>query len=136
MMTHSRRPTILLLIQLFVGITALVCGLGLMVNGLGIPREQLQGTPFDSFVIPGLILAIVVGGSLIAAAWMTWRRSSLASRASLIAGCILLGWIMVEATMIDDGRVLQVIVCVLALLVIWLAWISKRPAANRLRKRR
>jgi hypothetical protein len=58
--------------EVFVGLNAVAGGVGLIVNGLGIPKDQLAGTPFDSFLIPGLLLSIVVGGSMLGAAWAVW----------------------------------------------------------------
>jgi len=130
---QTRRPIALLMVELFAGVTALAGGIGLVINGLGIPRDQLESTPFDTFLMPGLILSLVVGGSLLIAARMIWKRSPLAPLASLTAGCILLGWILVEAVMIDDGRVLQAVVFALALLTISLAWLLRRREADQAR---
>ena len=120
----------LLALEGFVGLTAAVCGVGLIVNGLGIPRAELDGTPFASFAIPGLILSFVVGGSLLAAAWSVWTRHPLAPLASLAAGCVLLGWIVVEAAMINDGRGLQFAVFAVALAIIGMAGRLRRQAAG------
>jgi hypothetical protein len=48
-------------------------------NGAGVPREYLAGSPFDSYVIPGLVLGVLVGGTQLSAtiALMTRHRWSL-----------------------------------------------------------
>lgn len=120
----------LLAVLLVVGLLAVPCGILLIVNGLGMPRSVLAGTPFDSFLVPGLLLSIVVGGSALGAAWLTRVRHPRARVASLVAGLILLGWIVIETVMIDDGRVLQAVVLIAALLIISLAW-RDRPASAR-----
>ncbi len=112
----------LLALLLAVGLLAVACGIVLIVNGLGMPLSTLATTPFDSFLIPGLLLSVVVGGSLLGAACLIWVRHPLAWIASLGAGLILLGWIVVEAVMIADGRVLQAIILIAALLIVGLAW--------------
>lgn len=86
-------------------------------------RAELADTPFDGFLTPGMILSIIVGGGLLTAAWTVWMRYPLGASASLVAGCILLGWIVVEAVLIDDGRPLQATIFVLALMTLGLAWL-------------
>jgi len=104
------------------GFLALTCGGLLVFNGLGMPQSTLDRSPFGSFMVPGLVLAGVVGGSLLLAASMIWFRYPLAPIVSLIAGCILLGWILAEAVLIQDGRALQIAVAIYAVVVIKLAW--------------
>ncbi len=104
------------------GFLALTCGSLLAFNGLGLPRSMLDRSPFDSFLVPGLILAGVVGGSMLLAARLTWFRHPMAPIVSLLAGGILLGWIPVEAVMIQDGRSLQIAVAIYAMVVTRLSW--------------
>jgi hypothetical protein len=108
-------------IEFFVGLMAVPCGILLIVNGLGMSRDVLDGTPFGSFLIPGLVLAFVVGGSLLAAAYLEWRRKSIAPLASTGAGCVLLGWIVIEAAMVESGRELQAVIFTFAVLILFLA---------------
>ena len=112
----------LLGVELFAGLNALGGGIGLIANGLGIPKEQLADSPFDSFLVPGLLLSFVVGGSLLGAAIAVWRRHPSGGLASLGAGAIMLGWIAVESLMVHDGRPLQVAVAALALVTLVLGW--------------
>src|SRR5688572_1397971 len=74
----------------FSAVNAVAGGIGLLVNGLGVPREQLQGTPFDSFTVPGLLLAIVVGGSMAVATACSWRKVPWAGNAAVVAGSVML----------------------------------------------
>lgn len=105
------------------GLGAFACGIGLIVtDGSGMSSVQLADSPFYSFVIPGLLLTAVVGRSLLDAAWLTWTGHFLPPLASLGAGCILLGWIVVEAVMVDGGRGLQIAVFVLASFISHLSW--------------
>ena len=117
---RSPRP-VLLTTELLLVLTAVPCGIFLIVNGLGMSKTVLDDSPFDSFLIPGLVLSLVVGGSGVAAAWMTWIRHPLSWLASFAAGGILFGWIVGEAAMVHDGRALQAIVLVFALLLIGLS---------------
>lgn len=128
--TSRTRPRGLLAVLLGVGLLAVPCGILLIVNGLGMPLTVLAATPFDSFLVPGLLLSIVVGGSLLGAAWLVWTRHPRAWLASLVAGVILLGWIVVETVMIAGGRGLQALILIAALLIIRLAW-HERPGPHR-----
>lgn len=69
--------------------------------GLGVPREYLAGTPFTTFVVPGLILGIVVGGTQLAASVALLTRRSWAARMSAVAGFGMLIWIFAEMAIIN-----------------------------------
>src|SRR5438045_148507 len=106
----------LFVLHLFVGLTAIPCGILLVINGLGMPKSTLAHSPFDGFIIPGLILSIVVGGSALKAAILVYRRSRFAPLRSKGAAVILLGWISIEALMVRDGRPLQLVIFCISLL--------------------
>ena len=118
----SSGTMVLMTLQLLMGFTALFCGGLLMFNGLGMPRSVLDDSPFDTFLIPGITLALVVGGSLLLSARLIWHRHALARPASVLAGWILLGWIVIEALMVPAGRPLQVAIFLYAFVLINLAW--------------
>jgi hypothetical protein len=125
---HAERPTALLSLELLMGFVALACGGLLVIDGMGMPVSVLADSPFDSFLIPGLLLGGVVGGSLLLAARLVWFGHRLGPIVSVIAGCILLGWILVEAVMVRDGRPLQAAVAVYAFTLIVLGWRFARRA--------
>lgn len=60
------------------------------------PRSFLAGTPFDSYVIPGLILGLVVGGTRLAAAVGIMARWSSALVLATVAGFGMIIWTFVE----------------------------------------
>ena len=54
-------------------------------EGLHMPLDLIKNTPFRSYLIPGLILCFVVGGSNLIAGWLSlrlrnWRRRPALSR--------------------------------------------------------
>lgn len=65
------------------------------------PTSMLQGTPFSSFLVPGLLLGIVVGGSAAIATVATVRSASAGAWWSLVAGSIMAGWIVGEVLILD-----------------------------------
>jgi hypothetical protein len=80
-----------------------------------VPMQWLRGTPFHDYVIPGVILGAVVGGSQLGAAVCEWRRHRYAKAVSLGASVILLGWIVTQLAMIGYVSILQPIVLAWAL---------------------
>lgn len=86
------------------GLSALICG-GLLVtwpdgSAIGLPLFLLKTSPFDNFFIPGLILALVIGGSQLTALLAGLSNLTSAGRRTLIAGILLMGWIIVQVIMI------------------------------------
>jgi hypothetical protein len=82
--------------NVFVGLTAIFGGITVATAVDRFPAEWLTGTPFSSYLIPGLILAVVVGGSAAFAAAATLRSREAGALASGLAGTILLGWLVGE----------------------------------------
>jgi hypothetical protein len=121
----------LLGVEIFVGLNAVGGGLGLMLNGLGMSKEHLADTPFDSFLMPGVLLAGIVGGSLLGAAALVWRQHPFAGVTSIGAGVIMLGWIAIESLMVHGGRPLQTTVASLSLITLALGWWLARVDGKR-----
>jgi hypothetical protein len=67
------------------------------------PLEWLQHTPFSDYTIPALILAIVVGGSSLIAAVTIFTGREESILASLVAGLIMAGYIIVEVVTLRQG---------------------------------
>lgn len=91
-------------IDAFAALTAVGGGIAL-VTGLEGDRfslDLLKGTPFTTFVVPGLILAALVGGSATYAAIVTLRNPYGGAMASALAGTILMGWIIGEVLMLNQ----------------------------------
>jgi len=94
-------------VHLFNAVSAVGGGIGLVVGGLGVPTTLLRRTPFESFVIPGLFLAVVIGGTALlgAAALLTHRRRAPATSAA--AGVVMIGWIAGETLVVGGFSWLQ-----------------------------
>ena len=88
----------------FVGLTAVGGGIALAtgLEGDRLPLEYLEGTPFSGYVVPGLILAGVVGGSATAAAIITLRNKQIGGLTSVLAGAIMMGWILGELLLLNQ----------------------------------
>jgi hypothetical protein len=115
----------LVTIESIVGASALVCGVIMVFGDLGLPERVLDQTPFESFLIPGLILSFVVGGTLLTAVALKLKDHRASQLVSFVAGVILLGWIVVEAYMVHEGRALQLAIGLAAVAVIALALLTR-----------
>ena len=97
------RP-ILLSVLAFVAVTAFLGGfalvLGAVVPSLATifspPDDYLAGTPFTSYLLPGLALGIVVGGLHAVAFVLLLRQHPWADLASAVAAFGILIWIFIQ----------------------------------------
>ncbi|QNE36985.1 hypothetical protein [Leifsonia shinshuensis] len=87
-----------------VGTTAVAGGAALVIGAAGsstlggaVPdRSFLGGSPFASYLAPGLVLAVVVGGTQLLAAVLVGRGSRSGPLLAAVAGFGLLIWIFVQ----------------------------------------
>ncbi len=115
--------------------------LAVAANGGGVPIEQLAGSPFSSYVVPGLILGLVVGGTQLAAAMALLARRRAALMLSAVAGFGMLIWIFAELSIILQYSWLQAVyfglgalelILVLALLGIAPAFVVPLPRSDQM----
>jgi len=117
----ARRRRTLALVEAVVGVNAL----GGMAYALGgardVPSEWLDGTPFDSYVVPGLYLGVVVGGSCVVAGYTAARDHQLARPAALASAAVMETWIAAQVALIGYRSPLQPVIAVTGLAVAALA---------------
>jgi hypothetical protein len=111
-MTRTARLVTIVLLG-FLALTAIPGGVTLMA-GINVPStDVLRGSPFDTFMVPGMALAVVVGGTALVAAVLVTRRHKYARPAGLLAAACILVFETVEVSVIGSpagvGRVLQAI---------------------------
>ncbi|HEY5785289.1 MAG TPA: hypothetical protein VIT65_10970 [Microlunatus sp.] len=85
-------------------------------DGLSMPKAMLSDTPFTTFIIPGLILAVVVGGTQVVATILLLARCESAMAWSAVAGFGMLIWIITEIGFIHTLMWAQMIYLVSGLL--------------------
>ena len=94
---------------LWFGVLSAIAGavLAIAANGAGVPTEYLANSPFSSYLVPGLILGVIVGGTQLAAAiaLSTKRRTGLLLAA--VAGFGMMIWIFVELAILGKYSWLQ-----------------------------
>lgn len=107
----SRAPAIVL--QTLLGFAALGAGQAFVRDPsgetLGMTPDWIEGSPFRSFRVPGLFLALVIGSANLASAFMLWRRHPLAPFSSLAAGILLTTWIAVQTAIVGFRHWSQVL---------------------------
>jgi peptidoglycan/LPS O-acetylase OafA/YrhL len=136
-LTRLAKASLALEIVLSVG--ALGGGLTLIVGPRGeimpLPVSALAGSPFDTYLVPGIVLFTVLGiGPLLAAA-LVHRRHPLAPFAALAVGVALLIWVAVEIAIIgySNEPPLQAIYLLLgaAITVVAIGWLAEaRPRVS------
>jgi hypothetical protein len=103
---------ILIVLTLFLALTAVAGGIALVSNLNTPPVDQLQGSLFKDFTIPGLALAVIVGGSALFAAVLLLRKSKYAPLFAATAGVIIMFFEFVEMLIIGSpagiARTLQI----------------------------
>ena len=113
--------------------TLLVLGLSSLLGGamlvsdpsgemIGISVSILAGTPFGTFLIPGLILLFVLGIDSLIVALLVWKNSQRFSGLVLVQGMALLIWLMVQVWMIGAVHIMQLVMCILGLMLLSLGW--------------
>jgi hypothetical protein len=93
-----------------------------------VPREWLEGSPFDDYFIPGLVLFVVVGGSMLAAAIAVFADLRIARLAALGAGLVVLAWLAVETLIVGYVSWMQPATTIGALVILLLAWLQNERA--------
>ena len=128
----------LAVVDLFAAVSAFAGAVGLVVGYMKVPVSVLQGTPFVDFTVPALLLGFVVGGSALAAGLIAlfgsrhvplvgpWRLALLTpwrfdALASAVAGCVMVGWMVIEIAIIGLGIWVQALYLVVGLVMIALA---------------
>jgi hypothetical protein len=115
----------------FVAVTALAGGVALVVGSLAPdlatvlspPAEYLEGSPFGSYLVPGLVLGLVLGGVHVVAFVLLARRHPRALLAAVVAGYAAVIWIVVQMTIIPFSP-LQAVYVVMGLVEIGLVLLA------------
>ncbi len=90
----------LLAALLLLGLNAVAGGFVLIVDPtgstMGLPVDRLQGSPFSSFLVPGLVLFLVLGVYPQVVAYGLWTRRRWSWRAALLVVPAVIVWLAVQ----------------------------------------
>ena len=118
--------TILFILISFVALTATVSGLFLISkpNGeiLGLSLNLLFETPFKNFLIPGILLTVLVGGTNLFAVFYNIQRNVNRYNWALAGGIMITGWIIGQIIIIQTVNWLHFLYLGIGVLIILLAF--------------
>lgn len=118
--------TFLFILISFVALTAIVSGLLLIDKPDGsilhLQLSVLSGTPFTNFLIPGIILASVVGGTNLMAVISNMQSHPRRYTWAMAGGLMTCGWIAVQILLINTFYWLQFVYIVTGLSTILIAY--------------
>ncbi len=96
---------LLIALLFFQGISGLLGGASLVVDPTGeilsMPMSLLDESPFDSYLIPGMILLLVLGVFPLVVLYGLTQRKAWAWKGAILVSLALIIWIGVEITMIE-----------------------------------
>jgi len=88
------------LLETFLGLGAMTGAVPLILapdgHLLGMTTKLLAESPFNSYLVPGIVLFSVIGVAPLLAAAVTLRGLAIAPQAAIAVGVLLIGWIAVE----------------------------------------
>jgi hypothetical protein len=94
---------ILAIMHFFVGAGALFGGGAAILNPLsplGVPLDLLINSPFENFLVPGLILFLIIGIGSMISGFMAVLKSNYQGYFSSVSSWALMIWIVVQCFMI------------------------------------
>ena len=132
-LTDSRRLHRRLGVCVFAGLIALSAyagAIGLITGWLSLDNTAATRLPFSSPVLGGIALAVIVAAPASWLAWLAWRGDPRIEAVELLAGSLLIGWILVELAFIREFSLFHPTYLVIGVILIWLG----RHGAPALRK--
>jgi hypothetical protein len=111
----------LIVMTIFMAISAFAGGIGLIAGLNTPPLEELEGSAFKDYTIPGLALFFIVGGSALLSTILLIRKNKYAILCSIATGLIMIFFEFVEVLEFGSppgiGRQMQVIYFGLGVLI-------------------
>ena len=122
-------------IELVISVGAVYGGTRLLLDAeaFGLEEAWLEGTPFPDYTVPGVVLGVVIGGGMLAAALLTLTGSLHARRAALWMGIVTLGFLAIETISIGYHGLEQAwLVLLIGLLAVALVGLGRRGGGRHL----
>ena len=125
----SFRHRTVLGLHVFNALSAIGGGIALMIGLIDVPAWVTR-TGFPDLYFPGVILMAVVGGSSAVAALAAPKKLVGWQLASILAGVVMIMWIVGEVVSIRGFHFLQVVYLLTGGTVIWLTSADDEPLAT------
>ena len=97
-----------------------------MSGAKNVPLEWLEGSPFHSYLVPGLFLFFIIGGTSLFAAVAIFRQSPAGRTSALFCGIIVMMWLAVQVSIIGYVSWMQPATAAAAMVILVLAWLLKK----------
>jgi hypothetical protein len=118
--------SILFFLIAFIAVSAFLSGLLMIAEPggsiLNLPVSILEPTPFKDFLIPGIILSAVVGGTNLLAVVFNLKQHASRYNWALAGGIMICGWIIAQMILIQAAHWLHFIYLAAGVLIILVAW--------------
>lgn len=110
----------------FVALTSLVSG-ALLISYptgslFGMSPALLKATPFDSFLIPGVVLFVMVGGTNLVAVVRNMQTHPMRYNWTIAGAIMLLLWVVIQMLLIGVMHWLQFVYLGIGLMMLLLCW--------------
>ena len=117
---------LLLILNALVALTAIING-GIMITQpvgsiLHLPATLLQNTPFRDYFVPGMLLALIVGGTNLMAVVYHLARHKNRYNWSLAGAVVLICWIVAVLLLTGQWNWLQICFLMIGILIVLQAW--------------
>ena len=126
-----------MLLELFTAVGAIPVGMMLITDptgaGVGFPPGWIEGTPFGSYLVPGLYLLVMNGLAMLALVGLSLVRHPYAPWLTLVLGTGLVIWIAVQLVVMPEVSFLQAIFGVIGLVLVaaGAAWLLRTGQLRR-----
>ncbi|HAO47341.1 MAG TPA: hypothetical protein PLZ45_03920 [Ferruginibacter sp.] len=118
--------TILFILTCFVALTSLVSGIIIITYPDGrvmqLSTDLLATSPFTDFLVPGIVLTVLVGGTSLLALFFNIGRHVSRYKWALAAGIMVCGWIIVQMLFINTFFWLQFIYLGVGIIMMLIAY--------------
>jgi hypothetical protein len=116
----------LFILTAFVALTAIVSG-GLLASYpegsvFSMSTGLLKGTPFNNFLVPGIVLCVIVGGTNLIAVILNMQTHPLRYNWSIAGAVVLIGWVVVQMLLIAVLHWLQFVYLGVGIMILLLSW--------------
>ncbi|MCA0364840.1 MAG: hypothetical protein LCH67_12415 [Bacteroidetes bacterium] len=120
MKSITRKITFALL--LLTAVNALIAGFLFIIDPsgqkMGMTTDFLKFSPFDSFLIPGIVLFVINGIFNLVAAYFLIKNKSTALAMVIFQGVILCGWIFAQVLMVEEVNPLHIIMFLIGVILV------------------
>jgi hypothetical protein len=103
-----------------IAFSAYAGAVGLITGGLTLTADLNERLPLGSPLVGGVALALIVALPTTWVSWLAWHDDARADAAALVAGILLVGWILVELAFIRKFSFFHPTYLVVGAVLIWI----------------